>query len=65
MSELNDLLSVREVAIKLHYHPATIYELVKKNELEAYRIGEGRTIRIPAAAVTRLLAGNKQGVITA
>jgi excisionase family DNA binding protein len=62
MNELSDLLSVREVAIKLHYHPATVYELVKKNALESYRIGQGRTIRIPAEAITRLLAGNKQGV---
>jgi excisionase family DNA binding protein len=64
--ETNDeILSVKEVALKLHYHPKTIYDLIKKNELEAYRIGDGRTIRIPAAAVTRLLAGNKQGVVTA
>ena len=65
MSELNEFLSVRETAAKLHYHPATVYGLIKKNELEAYRIGEGRTIRIPAAAVTRLLAGNKHEGVTA
>ncbi|GHV16124.1 hypothetical protein FACS189493_1370 [Spirochaetia bacterium] len=64
MNEL-ELLSVRETAVRLNYHPATIYGLIKKNELEHYRIGAGRTIRIPAAAVTRLLASNKQGVITA
>ncbi|GHT98980.1 hypothetical protein FACS1894142_6030 [Spirochaetia bacterium] len=64
MNELNELLSVNEVAAKLHYHPATVYALVKENRLEAYRIGEGRTIRIPAAAVTRLLAGNNKQEIT-
>jgi excisionase family DNA binding protein len=62
MKMINEVLSVKEVALKLHYHPATVYGLIKNNELEAYRIGEGRTIRIPAEAVTRLLVGNKKGV---
>jgi excisionase family DNA binding protein len=65
MNELSDFLSVREVAVKLNYHPATVYGLIKKGELEVCRIGEGRTIRIPASAVTRLLSGNKQGGVTA
>jgi excisionase family DNA binding protein len=62
MNELSDLLSVREAALKLHYCQKTVYDLVRKNELESYRIGKGgRTIRIPATAITRILAVNKQG----
>ncbi|GHV81887.1 hypothetical protein AGMMS49991_04450 [Spirochaetia bacterium] len=62
MNEL-DLLSVKEAAARLRFHPATIYELVKQNAIESYRIG-GRTIRIPATAVTRLLAGNNKPEVT-
>ncbi|GHV02139.1 hypothetical protein FACS189485_01860 [Spirochaetia bacterium] len=63
MNEL-ELLSVKEAAAILRYHPVTIYELVKKNQIEACRIGGGKTIRIPAAAVTRLLAGNNKQEVT-
>ncbi|MFP3041209.1 helix-turn-helix domain-containing protein [Treponema primitia] len=58
----DNLISVRALSIKLNLTPATIYSMIKSEKLRAYRIGGGRSLRIPADAVSELLATNK-GVV--
>lgn len=39
MAKLNSVLTIGEVAEILRVHPATIYRLVKKGDLPAFKIG--------------------------
>lgn len=50
----DDLLTTREVASRLKLHEATIYRLIKRQELPAVKIGG--CYRIPLEALERRLA---------
>lgn len=54
------MLRVKEVADRLHVHPATVYRWIKQGHLQAVRYGQiqpvgitatGGAIRIPEASV--------------
>ena len=49
----NDLLTCRQVAVRLNLHPTTVYRLIRERELPAIKIG--RSYRIPLAALERRL----------
>ncbi|MGH2450817.1 MAG: helix-turn-helix domain-containing protein [Candidatus Limnocylindria bacterium] len=57
---LDALLTPGEVCAALRISRATFYRYVQSGDLRAVRLGgkAGSTIRIPAAELERLLAGN-------
>jgi excisionase family DNA binding protein len=65
MNETDNLLNVQEVAEKFRITTQTVYGLIKTDQLRAYRIGEGRSLRIPANAVNELLASHEAGRVMA
>jgi excisionase family DNA binding protein len=38
---MNEVLTVGEIAVFLRLHPATIYKMVRRGELPAFRLGSG------------------------
>ncbi len=53
------MLSVKQVAGRLNVSVGTIYGLVNRGRLAAYRIGVGRgTLRIPEESIERFLESN-------
>jgi excisionase family DNA binding protein len=52
MAELDNLLSVRQVAFILKVHPLTIRRYIKEGKLKAVRVG--RNVRIKESAVTEI-----------
>jgi excisionase family DNA binding protein len=65
MNQTDNLLNVQEVAQKLRLTPATVYGMIKTDRLRAYRIGGGRSLRIPADAINELLANSEKRTVTA
>jgi excisionase family DNA binding protein len=65
MNQTDDLFNVREVASKLKLTTTTVYGLIKTDQLRAYRIGGGRSLRIPADAINELLANSEKRTVTA
>ena len=55
---LNELLSAKQVAAKLRVQPWTIYELVKRGELPAVRIGK-RILRFRPKAMADWVIKNE------
>ncbi|GHT58624.1 hypothetical protein FACS1894109_13150 [Spirochaetia bacterium] len=64
MNETEDLHNVSEVAQQLRFTTATVYGLIKTGQLRAYRIGGGRSLRIPASAANELLANSEKRTVT-
>ncbi len=52
MAELDNLLSVRQVAFILKVHPLTIRRYIREGKLKALRVG--RNVRIKESAVTEI-----------
>ena len=54
--EINDILSVNEVAKILHSGKTIVYELLENGELKGFRINKNHgNWRIPRAAVTEFI----------
>jgi len=51
------MLTVKEVAKELNFHPMTVYRLIKSGELKVVRIG--RTIRIEESALKDFIKSKK------
>jgi excisionase family DNA binding protein len=56
------LLGIAEVAKLLDVHPATLYRAIQRNELPLPVIYIGRRMRVPRAAVDRLIGADVVGV---
>jgi excisionase family DNA binding protein len=55
LADLPPVLKVPEVASHLRCDPATIYELIRRGELEVVKLG--RAFRITREALTRFVEG--------
>ena len=58
-TQVPELLTVAEAAAAVRSHRSTIYRRVQSGDLQAFRLGKGRSapIRIPAPSLAALLAG--------
>ncbi len=58
----NALMNVRDIATRLNCSPSNVYSLVAAGELEAYRIGKGKSgLRFDEAILVRFLEKRKTG----
>lgn len=57
--DLPDLLSVEEVRAYLGLGRSTMYELIRRKELDHIRFG--RVIRVPRTSIERIIAGARLG----
>jgi excisionase family DNA binding protein len=57
---LNDLLSAKQVAAKFRVRPWTIYEMVKRGELPAVRVGK-RILRFRPETIATWIADRETG----
>jgi excisionase family DNA binding protein len=53
-----NVMTVREVAAYLRVHPATIYKLLKRHQIPAFRLGSDWRFRIEAIDRWRLEQGH-------
>jgi excisionase family DNA binding protein len=57
------ILTVRDLSIYLRVHPSTIYKMLKKNQLPAFRIGSDW--RFSVEAIDQWLASAEEGAPSA
>jgi excisionase family DNA binding protein len=51
----SNMLTPAEVAASLRVHVVTVYRAIERGELEALRLGETGSLRVPAEAVEQFL----------
>lgn len=64
MTDIEPLLTVRDIAERLHISFATAYALIKQGAIASVRVGTGRgAIRIQLSALARYLNNATEAVI--